>query len=102
MATPRTEDPSDLISGVLHDARDLALAEVDRLKAEVTQIGQKAKATGIGLGVLVVAFVLLGQALGFAVAAAGLPMWASFGVVGAVFLTVGVVLMKRPPVGNKD
>lgn len=94
--SPRSEDPAELISGVLHDARELAAAEVDKLKAEVKQVGQTAKTTGIGLGMMIVAAVLLGQALGFGLFAAGLPMWASFGIVGTVFLVCGIVFVKYP------
>jgi hypothetical protein len=99
MSTPnsaRTEESTDLISGVLTDARELAIAEVDRLKAEVKQVGQTAKTIGIGLGVFIVGAVLLGQALGFGLFAAGLPMWASFAIVGAIFVIGGIVFVRSP------
>src|SRR4051794_3574832 len=99
MSTPnsaRTEEASDLIAGVLTDARELAIAEVDKVKAEVKQVGQTAKTIGIALGVFIVGAVMLGEALGFGLFAAGLPMWASFAIVGALFVIAGIVFVKSP------
>lgn len=92
----RDQDAADLITGVLADARELAVAEVDKLKAEVSNVGTKAKIAGVGLGFLVASAVLLGQALGFALIALGVPPWASFAILAVITAIAGVVFVKYP------
>ncbi|CAN5811374.1 hypothetical protein BH11MYX3_BH11MYX3_11470 [soil metagenome] len=93
---PRNEDPGELISGVLHDARELAVAEVDKLRAEAKKVGETAKLAGIGLGILIVTAVFLGQALGFALVALGLPAWAAFGLLALITGTAAYMFIKHP------
>lgn len=92
----RDHDAGDLISGVVQDARELAVAEIDKLKAEVKQIGRSAKIAGVGLGFMIAAAVLLGQALGFGLVALGLPAWAAFAILAAITAICGVVFIKYP------
>jgi hypothetical protein len=92
----RDDDAGDLITGVIHDARELAVAEVDKIKAELKAVGQSAKVAGVGLGFLITAAVLLGQALGFGLVALGLPAWAAFAILAAVTLICGVAFLKYP------
>lgn len=92
----RDDDAGDLISGVISDARELAVAEVDKLKAEVKQVGRSAKIAGVGLGFLIAATVMLGQALGFGLIALGLPAWAAFAIVAAITTLCGIVFLKYP------
>jgi hypothetical protein len=88
--------PTELIGGALEDARELASAEVDKLKAEARQIGETAKITGIALGILIMAAVMIGSAIAFGLVAAGLPVWAGFGIVGVLAAFAGVMVVKHP------
>jgi hypothetical protein len=88
--------PTELLGGVLDDARELASAEIDKLKAEVKQVGETAKITGIALGILIMAAVMIGTAMSLGLVAAGLPAWAAFGIVGIVAAFAGVMVVKHP------
>lgn len=84
-----------LIGEVLDDAREIANAEIDKLKAEAKQVGETAKITGIAFGILIVAAMLIGTALSLGLVAAGLPAWASFGIVGVVAVLAGVLVARK-------
>jgi hypothetical protein len=93
------EQAGELISGVLSDARDLAVAEVDKLKAEaitkVKGVGEEIKLASVGLLILTVAAVLLGIALAQGLAALGLPAWLAFAVVAAACGLTGGLFLRR-------
>src|SRR5215468_6493540 len=92
------EQAGQLISGVLHDAHDLAVAEVDKLKAEaITQVkgaGEGAKYGGAGLLLLMIATVMLGVAIVFGLAALGLAWWLALGLVAIAYGGGGAGLVK--------
>jgi hypothetical protein len=89
------EPPAELISGVLNDARDLATAEIDRLKAEVKDVGDQVKIASAGFLILTVGAVLMGVAVALGLAALGVPAWLAFGIVAIVFGIAGIVFLKK-------
>jgi len=93
MATTTT-NTGELIGGVIDDARELASAEIDKLKAEAKQVGETAKLTAFGLGILIAAVVMLLTSASFGLMAAGLAPWAAFLIVGGVAATLGVLMLK--------
>jgi hypothetical protein len=95
---PRDEQAGQLISGVLQDARDLAVAEVDKLKAEavmqVKSAGEGAKYGGAGLWLMMIAVTMLSVAIAAGLAAAGLAWWGALGLVAITYGGVGAGLVK--------
>ncbi|HMG23779.1 MAG TPA: phage holin family protein, partial [Kofleriaceae bacterium] len=89
----------ELLSGVLSDARDLAVAEVDKLKAEaitkIKGVGQDIKLASVGMLILTVAAMLLGISLALGLVELGLAPWLGFGVVAVVCALIGVVFLKH-------
>jgi hypothetical protein len=96
---PHDERAGQLISGVLHDARDLAVAQVDKLKAEaimqVKTAGEGAMYGGAGLVLLTMAAMMLGVAIACGLATAGLAWWLAFGLVAIAYGGGGAALLKR-------
>src|SRR5262249_29610042 len=95
----RNEQPAELISGVISDARDLAIAEVDKLTAgEAPQgktVGEEGKSVSVRALILPVAAIMLGTAIALAITALGLPPWAGFGIVAVVFGLASYLFMAR-------
>jgi len=102
---PQGEPAGQLISGMLHDARDLAVAEVDKFKAEammqVKSAGEGAKYGGPGLVLLTMAVMMLGVAVACGLAAAGLAWWLALGLVAIAYGGAGAALLKRAQDGRR-
>jgi hypothetical protein len=101
----RDEQTGQLISGVLSDARDLAVAEVDKLKAEaITRargVGEEVKVLSAGVLILMIGAAMLTVAIALGLIAAGLPDWAAFGLVAIVYGIAGAVLVKHKTPAHK-
>jgi len=93
------EAPGELIAGALNDARDFAVAEVDKLKAEaITQVkgvGEQVKVISVALLIFTVGAVMLGAAISLGLVALGLPGWAGFGIVALVFCGLGLLALQQ-------
>ena len=110
---PRNEESRELIKGVLEDVKEIANAEVTKLKAEAHEVGDSAKYAGLGLAAITIAAILFGQTLAWVLVAIGLPNWAGFliasvvmGGAGAVTVIVmknrAVAALKAVPVGIEN
>lgn len=96
----RDQTLAGLISGVVADAQELVRKEINLAKAEVKQELGKARegaiSLGIGVGVAAVGGLLLILMLVHLLnEVAGLSLWVSYLIVGALFTIVGVFLLLR-------
>lgn len=95
----RDEPPSELISGVLSDARDLAVAEVDKIKAEaftqVKVVGEDIKIASLTFLIFTVAAVMAGAAIALGLFALGLPAWLGFAIAAVAFAIAGAVVFSH-------
>ena len=100
--SPREESTGDLVGGLLSDAKELVSAHGQQLKlevkSEVASLTETIKLTGIAIAAVVLSGLLLSQAVALGIAAAsGLPLWACYGLVGAVLAIAGYVVLRSRP-----
>lgn len=93
------ESTTDLIVGLVGDARDLALVHLNRmqreLKGELGNLGDLIKARAISVAGVLVAAMLATQAIAFGLADAfGLPLWIGFGGVSVLVLIATLIFHK--------
>jgi len=100
MATTTQDQPTaQLLGGLLGDARELVEAHVDQLRFELrdelSTLGRTLRRGAVLIVVAVIVGVLLAQALVFGLrAATPLPLWACFGVVGALISGAAAASMR--------
>ena len=97
---PYHSEPSlaQLLSGIVNDAKELLRQELALAKYEIREDLRKTKTAilslGVGIGVTAIGGLLLILMLVHLLnALTGLPLWACYGIVGAVFVIVGGVLL---------
>jgi hypothetical protein len=89
-----------LLGGIVNDAKDLLLQEFTIAKLEMQQELRKTKsaalALGIGAGIATIGglFLLLMCVHGL-VPLIDIPLWAAYGIVGAILLIAGGILLAR-------
>ncbi|HEY2991108.1 MAG TPA: phage holin family protein [Candidatus Binatia bacterium] len=88
----------ELVSGILKDAKELVVQGAALTKLEVQDELRKAKtaavAVGAGIGVSAVGGVLLILMLVHLLAAyTVIPLWGSYGIVGATLVLIGAALL---------
>lgn len=95
---PASEDRSigELVSLATKDVSQLVRTEIELAKAELRN---DVKRAGIGAGMFggagffgYFALLFLSVALGFGLAAVGLPLWAAFLIVGGLYLLLAAIL----------
>lgn len=88
-----------LVEGLLSDVKALAVQEFRLATDEVREEMGKAKSAAtsllLALGLAAVGGVLLVFMVVYMLAAAGLPLWASYGLVGLVLAGSGIGLLMR-------
>lgn len=93
----RGESVTELVRGIVQDARTLSAKEITAAKLEIGQEIKKAVSSGIllgiGLFILAVAFVLLSIVVALVIAQyVPLPTWAGFAIVGGVYFVIGLII----------
>jgi hypothetical protein len=107
-SSPRDGSATELVGGLITDAKDLVVAHGERIKLEVRDelhaLKDTMKLVGIAVGAVTVASILVGHAIALGLAAAsGLPFWASYAIVAIVAVIAGVLVLKRrPPTSQID
>lgn len=104
MATIPKELPDQslgtLLSGIFHDGERLLQQQIELTKTEIKQdfetSTKSAAVMGVSIGVAFVGALLLSFMLVYFLSwlIEGLPLWASFGITGAIILVVGIVLFQ--------
>ena len=103
---PREGSATDLLGGLITDAKDLVVAHGERMKLEVRdELGSLKdwiKLVGIAVAAVAVAGILAGHAIALAVTAAtGLPVWAGYSIVAVVAVLAGYLVFKRRPASHE-
>lgn len=96
LQSPPEPQLAGLVGGILNDAQELFKQQIALVRHEVKEDFRKSKEAavplGIGLWLAGVGSVLLGITLALVLAETGLPLWASFAIVGTVVSLAGAGL----------
>jgi hypothetical protein len=89
---------ASLIGGIINDAKDLLLHEVTMAKLEMQDELRKTKTAAISLAIgagisAVGGLLLILMLVHLLTALASIPLWGSYGIVGAVLLLIGLILL---------
>lgn len=89
---------AQLLSDLVTDAKQLLRQELALAKHEIRDEVRKTKAAvmslGIGIGMAAIGGFLLTFMLVYGLnALTGLPLWACYGIIGGMFVVIGVVLL---------
>jgi hypothetical protein len=93
LQSPPEPQLTGLLTGIMNDAQELFRQQIALLRTEVKEDLRKSKEAaiplGIGLWLAGLGSMLLSITLALVLAETGLPLWASFAIVGAVVSLVG-------------
>jgi Putative Actinobacterial Holin-X, holin superfamily III len=108
MATTDMKQASipELIAGLVGDAKDIAAGHAgkarDEIKAEFTGLKQYLMMVLVSVGLGILGAILLSHAFALGLEAVGVPQWASYLLAAAIFVGIGLVLIKRMPANKKN
>jgi len=93
LQSPPEPQLAGLLTGIMNDAQELFRQQIALLRTEVKEDLRKSKEAAIplaiGLWLAGLGSILLSTTLALVLAEAGLPLWASFAIVGAVISLAG-------------
>ncbi|HEU0036371.1 MAG TPA: phage holin family protein [Kofleriaceae bacterium] len=106
MGEIQKEPTKDLFTGLIADAKELAVGHLTRMQGEMKDEFGNLKAMMVkiaaAVGVMVLGGILVGHFLAAVLVALGLPWWAGYGIAAAVLIAVGLVILKMLPDNKKD
>ncbi|MBC7815655.1 MAG: phage holin family protein [Planctomycetaceae bacterium] len=88
---------TELVSGIVTDAQDLAAQQIALFRSEIRRDVRTAKEAAVNLGIGFVAMQIGGALLclmlvhALVVVVPSLPLWVSYGIVGAVVVGAGAI-----------
>jgi len=96
-APPTGQSMTDLVTGIVNDAQRLLRQQIDMLKSEFHEDLRRTKQATVFGGLGIVGLTVGAMSLVFCLVyvlhdKAGFQMWASWGIIGGIFLAAGVVL----------
>ena len=103
MATTDMSNKSipELLSGVLGDAKEIAAGHATKMRGEIkdefTGLKMFLMKVAIAVGVGILGAILLAHAFALGLDAVGLPQWAAYLIAAALFVAIGIVIVKRLP-----
>lgn len=96
----------ELISGLIADAKDVAVGNVSKMRSEIGDEFKGLKmflmkvAIAVGIGIL--GSILLFHSFALILDAVGLPQWAAYLIMAVASIGVGAIIVKRLPGDKKD
>ena len=97
---------SELVSGLLGDAKDIAAGHATKMRGEIKDEFSGLKMflmkVAIAVGVGILGAILLAHAFALGLDAVGMPQWSAYLIAAALFVGVGLVILKRLPAEKKD
>jgi type VI protein secretion system component VasK len=101
MTTTTGKSTRQLFSELVGGIKGLARLRAEQVKAERAEEKETRKRApvqiGLAVGVTLVGGLLAGQTFALGLAALGVPAWLSYGIIAAIVLTTGIVLLRRMP-----
>jgi hypothetical protein len=96
----------ELISGLAGDVKEIAAGHAGHIRAEIkeelTGLKHFLMKVSIAVGLGVLGAILLAHAFALGLDAAGLPQWVAYLISAALWIGIGVVILKRFPTNKAD